>query len=110
MTEIHPYPEMNAMIKTFLRSSEDNMLLYAAARIEELEQNQIAVRCKDCVHRPSRIPGATDGREGMNLEFPDDWCPMQCEDPWYSQMPRDDFFCGWGSRMLLAELSKEEEI
>lgn len=45
---VNTYPEMNAIIKNLLRDSEDNMLLYAAARIEELEQNQIPVRCKDC--------------------------------------------------------------
>lgn len=56
------------------------------------------VRCKDCVHRPSRIPGASDDHEGLNLEFPDDWCPMQCEDGWYNRMPGDDFFCGYGER------------
>lgn len=54
------------------------------------------VRCKDCVHRPSRIYGAEDEREGLNLEFPDDWCPMQCEDGWYNRMLGDDFFCEYG--------------
>lgn len=58
------------------------------------------VRCKDCIHRPSRIHGAEDEREGLNLEFPDDWCPMQCEDGWYNRMPRDDFFCGYGERKV----------
>lgn len=48
MIKVNTYPEMNAIIKKLLRDSEDNMLLYAAARIEELEQNQLAVRCKDC--------------------------------------------------------------
>ena len=56
------------------------------------------VRCKDCIHRPSRIYGAGNDREGFNLEFPDDWCPMQCEDGWYNRMPRDDFFCSYGER------------
>ena len=39
MIKVNTYPEMNAIIKKLLRDSEDNMLLYAAARIEELEQN-----------------------------------------------------------------------
>lgn len=47
---VNTYPEMNAIIKNLLRDSEDNMLLYAAARIEELEQNQIPVRCIQCKH------------------------------------------------------------
>lgn len=54
------------------------------------------VRCKDCIHRPSRIYGAGDECGGLNLEFPDDWCPMQCEDGWYNRMPRDDYFCAYG--------------
>lgn len=58
------------------------------------------VWCKDCIHRPSRIHGAEDEREGLNLEFPDYWCPMQCEDDWYNIMPRDDFFCGYGERKV----------
>lgn len=53
---VNTYPEMNAMIKNLLRDSEDNMLLYAAARIEELEQNQIPVRCKDCRFRRGLSP------------------------------------------------------
>lgn len=67
-------------------------LIHAAADVVEV------VRCKDCIHRPSRIPGASDDHEGLNLEFPDDWCPMQCEDGWYNRMPGDDFFCGYGER------------
>lgn len=35
--EIHTYPEMNQKIKDILRLGEEPMLLYAAARIEELE-------------------------------------------------------------------------
>jgi len=70
----------------------DLILKEPAANVVEV------VRCKDCIHRPSRIPGASDDHEGLNLEFPDDWCPMQCEDGWYNRMPRDDFFCGYGER------------
>lgn len=56
------------------------------------------VRCKDCIHRPSVIEGTTGGREWRRLEFPDFWCPMQCEDSWYDTMPSDDFFCKYGER------------
>lgn len=50
------------------------------------------VRCKDCKHKPTRT--------GVNhdIEFPDDVCPCQCEDYWYSWMPQDDFFCKFGRR------------
>lgn len=50
------------------------------------------VRCKDCKHRPS-------GDEwNHDIEFPDDLCPCQCEDFWYSWIPKDDWFCGNGER------------
>ena len=49
------------------------------------------VRCKDCKHRPT-------GTNRDDLEFPDDKCPCQCEDYWYSWKPSDDWFCGNGER------------
>ena len=49
------------------------------------------VRCKDCKHRPT-------GTDRYDLEFPDDKCPCQCEDFWYSWKPADDWFCGNGKR------------
>lgn len=49
------------------------------------------VRCKDCIHRPSRT--------GDYVEFPDKVCPCQClEDPWYSWRPPDDWYCADGER------------
>lgn len=56
-------------------------------------------RCKDCKHRPTKPddynPITTDG---FALEFPDEKCPCQCEDGWYSWYPPDDFFCAKGKR------------
>lgn len=49
------------------------------------------VRCKDCKHRPK-------GTDRHDLEFPDYVCPCQCEDYWYSWMPKDDWFCADGER------------
>ena len=49
------------------------------------------VRCRDCKHRPT-------GTNRDDLEFPDDKCPCQCEDFWYSWKPSDDWFCGNGER------------
>ena len=49
------------------------------------------VRCKDCKHRPT-------GTNRDDLEFPDDKCPCQCEDFWYSWKPLDNWFCGNGER------------
>lgn len=50
------------------------------------------VRCKYCKHRPTGTGANHD------LEFPDDECPCQCEDYWYSWIPKDDWFCASGKR------------
>ena len=54
------------------------------------------VRCKDCKHKPID----TGGKEyGEDLSFDDDYkCPCRCEDPFYSWMPEDDWFCANGER------------
>lgn len=62
-----------------------------------LRKHKELIRCKDCKHRPRRSD-VGDEHEGLNLEFPDEKCPCQCEDPWYNWMPRDDWFCGNGER------------
>lgn len=48
------------------------------------------VRCKDCIHRPTW--------EHNSIEFPDDKCPCQCEDCFYSWFPKDDWYCANGER------------
>ena len=53
------------------------------------------IRCKDCKHRPKRTG---DECNGFDFEFPDRMCPCQCEDCWYSRMPKDNWFCGNGER------------
>lgn len=53
------------------------------------------VRCKDCKHKPKHPPGYDYGHY---LEFPDDICPCQCDDPWHSMKPEDNFFCAKGER------------
>lgn len=52
--------------------------------------------CKDCKHRPKRL--GTDEHTGLNLDFPDKICPCQCEDPWYSWMPEDHWYCANAER------------
>ena len=51
------------------------------------------VRCKDCKYRPVSYGDEHD------LCFPEEYrCPCQCDDNWYSWMPKDDFFCARGER------------
>ena len=68
--------------------------------IRHHEDLEYVVRCKDCVHRPKGTGANHD------LEFPDYVCPCQCEDFWYSWMPKDDWFCASGERGEDAEVHK----
>lgn len=58
------------------------------------------VRCKDCKHRPTKPENFNISNGGFDLEFPDDECPCQCDDGWYSWYPPDDFFCARGDNSL----------
>ena len=55
----------------------------------------IIVRCKDCKHKPVKHEPYENG---LDLNFPDDECPLRVPDPWYSQMPDDDWFCANGEK------------
>lgn len=59
------------------------------------DREQEIVRCKDCMHRP-KDPESKG--VGQSLVFPDDVCPCQIGDNWYSWMPKDDWFCADGER------------
>ena len=65
-------------------------------QIEQYEMMIIPVRCKNCKHRPYDEEGYGISED---LVFPDDVCPFQCDDPWYSQYPADDFFCAKGEKI-----------
>ena len=58
------------------------------------------VRCKECKHRP--IKEDPNGENyGFNLIEPnggDERCPCLVSDGWYSWMPNDNFYCGFGER------------
>ena len=58
------------------------------------------VFCKECKHRP--IKEDVDGENyGFNLIEPtdgDECCPCLVSDGWYSWMPEDGFYCGFGER------------
>ena len=53
------------------------------------------VRCRDCKHRPIMPKDHTDG---FDLKFPDNKCPCQCDDGFYSWYPADNWFCADGER------------
>lgn len=50
----------------------------------------VVVRCKDCKHR---------GHFEKNHKiYPDDVCPAQCIDGYYSWLPPDDWYCADGEK------------
>ena len=55
------------------------------------------VFCKECKHRP--VKEDADGVDwGFNIIAPEgsNRCPCLVDDGWYSWMPKDNFFCGYG--------------
>ena len=74
-------------------------LVAFADAIAEQEPINI-VRCKECKHRP--IKEDPNGENyGFNLIEPnggDKRCPCLVSDGWYSWMPNDNFYCGFGER------------
>ena len=55
------------------------------------------VFCKECKHRP--VKEDADGADfGFNIIAPEgsSRCPCLVDDGWYSWMPKDKFFCGYG--------------
>lgn len=73
--------------KKFLFGVRD--LLDSTPTIDAVE----VVRCRDCKYRP------IDYGDEHDLCFPKEYhCPCQCDDNWYSWMPKDDFFCARGER------------
>lgn len=55
------------------------------------------IRCKECKHRPSPKKPA-NYKTGFDLYFPDEECPCQCDDGYYSWYPEDNWFCANGER------------
>ena len=57
------------------------------------------VFCKECKHRPIK-EDVNEEDYGFNVIAPneDERCPCLVEDGWYSWIPKDDFYCGYGER------------
>ena len=56
------------------------------------------VRCKDCKYKPYSVDGK---QTGFSVHPPDneaERCPCLCEDGWYSWVPDDEYYCGYGKR------------
>ena len=49
------------------------------------------VLCKNCKHMVVDDQGSS-----FDWVWPDDICPCNCEDPFYSFIPKDDDYCSRG--------------
>ena len=72
---------------------QNKLLTQTINGLLEKERNPDVVFCKDCKHRPLK---PDDYESGFDLEFPDNICPCQCEDGYYSWYPADHSFCSEG--------------
>ncbi len=56
------------------------------------------VRCKECIHCGHEDTSELIWGAIPKLVFPDDICPCQCDDYFYSWLPDPDWFCANGER------------
>ena len=94
------YIEADALTKEIKQDIIDDGLTerYVFYRINEAPSIDI-VFCKECKHRPVK-EDASGVNFGFNIIAPngDERCPCLVEDGWYSWMPKDNFYCGYGER------------
>ena len=68
------------------------VMLVSVSELENLPSAQPEIiRCKDCKHKP-----VLD--EDGDPEFPTERCPCQCDDYYYSWIPKDDWYCANAER------------
>lgn len=76
-------------------SREDTVTLNSPISIQA--EMVPVVRCKDCKHRP-HLENENGSDYGFNV-IGDETCPcVNNDDGWYSWMPKDNFYCGFGER------------
>ena len=90
-------------MQTYKLHEGDDMLLVdkAEAQTELMTLPSVQpelIRCKDCKHRPIATRADEGVLWGFSVEFPDERCPLQCEDGWYNHYPKDVFYCANAER------------
>lgn len=98
------YINADILINGFISKLDDEETLFnqVARRFITLLRHSPSIDivfCKECKHRPVK-EDANDEDYGFNIVAPErsSICPCIVEDGWYSWMPKDDFFCGYGER------------
>ena len=82
-----------------VKTTKDGLVIEDASDADVVE----VVRCKDCVHRPVLVNLGENAGHSVRCPryldgFSDYTCPYLCSDPWYNEMPEDDWFCHLGER------------
>ena len=81
------------MSEVIVKLNSDHIKVKGGQYVQDL------VRCKDCKFRPIK-EDAYGADHGFNIIAPNEleYCPCLIEDGWYSWMPDDNFYCGFGER------------
>lgn len=96
------YTNADILINGFISKLDDEETLFnqVARRFIKLLRCSPSIDivfCKECKHRP--VKEDADGADyGFNIIAPEgsSRCPCLVDDGWYSWMPKDNFFCGYG--------------
>ena len=92
------YIDANALAYKVVINSDANFINKVTKLMIDTPNIDI-VFCKECKHRP--IKEDPNGKDyGFNIIKPNgvERCPCLVEDGWYSWMPKDNFYCGFGER------------
>ena len=93
------YIDVNALAHKVVINGDVDFINKVTKLMTEVSSIDI-VFCKECKHRPIK-EDANGKNYGFNLIEPaedDGRCPCLVADGWYSWMPKDDFYCGYGER------------
>lgn len=91
--------DADALVKSIESAIEDGYVVTIGDVIATIEYAPTIepVRCGECKYKPTDTGGHNYGQD---LAFPvSGKCPCECFDPWYSWMPKDDWFCAYGERL-----------
>lgn len=77
---------------------DEDMIYRIQTGLKKLPSAQQIIHCKDCKHRPTATEAEKGIYWGFSVEFPDEVCPLQCEDGWYNSYSGDEFYCGNAER------------
>lgn len=99
MSRYIEYEPLMAELEREVELADDWKTAHEIANVVKYAPSIDICFCRECKHRP--IKEDPDGEDyGFNIIKPNgpERCPCLVEDGWYSWMPKDNFFCGYGER------------